>query len=1078
MMRWLIGSSLQFRLLVAVIAAVVLFFGITQVRDMPVDILPEFSRPYVEIQTEALGLSAEEVEAMITTPLEADMLNGAPWVDEIRSESISGLSSIKLYFEPGTDMLDARQVIQERLVQAYALPSVSKPPVMLQPVSSSNRTMKVGLTSDEMSLIEMSVLARWTIRPRLMGVPGVANVSIFGQRERQLQVQVDPQRLAENDVTLDQIISTTGNSLWVSPLTYLDASVPGTGGFIDTPNQRLTIQHISPITNAEELSRVVIEGTDKRLGDVANVVEDHQPLIGDAIVNDEPALMLVVEKFPGASTLKVTRGVEEALDALRPGLSGLEMDSTLFRPATFIENSMQNLTKALMVAAALIAVAIVIFLANWRCGLIGVVSIALSVLTAGLVLYITGTSLNMLVIAGMLIALGAVIDDSVTCMQNIVRRLRERRENLGSDERLSWMVREATVEMQGPLLYATVIMLLAVSPVIFMQGISSAFFQPMIYAYALALICSLVVALTVTPALTLMLFHRARLDADESPIAVGFRNTYNRIISPLLRTAGPATAVGVALVAAAILLIPQVRQESIFPQFRETNLLISLDAPLGTSHPAMSKMAAMVSRELRAIDGVKNVSGHIGRAICSDEVSDVNSCEMWVSLDPGVGYEATLEAIHQVVEGYPDYDCDVETQLGDRVIEEINGEGNGLVVRVYGNDLKVVCGKAEEVKRLLAKIGGVYSPEIEYPEEASRIEIEPDLEKCQANGIRPGDVRRQASVLLSGIGVGSLFDKQKIFDVVVWGTPEIRKDTSSVGGLLIDTPVNGVVALRELADVRVVVGPVVIQREAVARYVDVVAETRGRDLAAIGKDVKDGLTKIDYPLEYRAELMGQSAERMAIQQRIFAYAVAALIGIYLLLQAACGSWGLAALMLAMLPLSLVGGLVAVYLDNGLVSFGSLFGFLTVLSIAVRNGIVLVRRYQALALKSSARAVDPEHAQFRGGYWQEMPFDDERTVDGRITPEVVLQGTRERFVPIVLTALATALAFAPIVYYGNIAGLEILYPMAIVVLGGLVSATLVNLFVLPALYLFIKPVPEPDIVTEPIHMESRQEFSPA
>jgi Cu/Ag efflux pump CusA len=318
MMRWIISTCLQFRLLVVVIAGVLFVFGVIQLLQAPVDVLPEFSRPYVELQTEALGLSAEEVEAMITTPMEADMLNGCPFVEEIQSESMPGLSSIKLIFERGTDILDARQMVQERLIEVYALPAVSRPPVMLQPVASANRVLHVGLTSDELSLIQMSVLARWTVKPRLLGVPGVANVSIFGQRERQLQVRVDPKQLHEANISLNQIIETTGNSLWASPLTWLDAAVPGTGGFIDTPNQRLTILHLNAITTADELGEVVIAGTDKRLKDVAEVVEDHQLLIGDAIVDDAPSLMLVVEKFPWASTTQVTKDVEKALAALKP----------------------------------------------------------------------------------------------------------------------------------------------------------------------------------------------------------------------------------------------------------------------------------------------------------------------------------------------------------------------------------------------------------------------------------------------------------------------------------------------------------------------------------------------------------------------------------------------------------------------------------------------------------------------------------------------------------------------------------------------------------------------------------------
>lgn len=313
--------------------------GFAKRGDVPTDLLPEFSPPTVWIQTEALGLSAAEVEQLITVPLEADLLNGVAWLDTIRSESIPSLSSIELVFQPGTDLMEARQMVQEKLTQAHGLPNVSKAPTMLQPVSSTGRVLKIGLRSDALSLIEMSVLARWNIRPRLMGVPGVANVSIWGQRKRQLQVHVDPDRIQEADVSLRDVVATTGNALWVSPLSFLDAAYPGTGGFIDTPNQRLGVRHVLPIVSPEGLSKVAIQGKDLRLGEVVEVVESHQPLIGDAIVGHDSGIMLVVEKFPWANTLEVTQDVEQALDDLRPGLKDIEIDTELFRPASLIEDA-------------------------------------------------------------------------------------------------------------------------------------------------------------------------------------------------------------------------------------------------------------------------------------------------------------------------------------------------------------------------------------------------------------------------------------------------------------------------------------------------------------------------------------------------------------------------------------------------------------------------------------------------------------------------------------------------------------------------------------------------------------------
>jgi Cu/Ag efflux pump CusA len=1059
MLRWIVGTSLRFRLLVIVIAAVTMYLGIRQLQKMPVDVLPEFSRQYVEIQTEALGLSAEEMEAMITTPLEADMLNGAPWVEEIHSESIPGLSRIRLYFEPGTDIMDARQMTQERLTEVFTLPGVAKSPVILQPVSSANRCMKIGLSSDSMSLMQMSVLARWTIRPRLMGVQGVANVSIWGQRERQLQVQVDPKKLHDMKVTLSQIVSTTGNALWVSPLTFLDAAVPGTGGFIDTPNQRLTIQHVFPISTAEQLAEVPVKGTSLKLGDVTNVVEDHQLLIGDAVVNDAPALMLVIEKFPWATTLDVTKGVEKALDALRPGLAGIEMDSSLFRPATFIEVAMQNLTTSLFVALVLVAVVLLAFLNSWQSALVSLIAIVAAAVTAIMVMTALGVEMNMLVLAGLMIALGVVIDDAIVCTQNVRRRLSQHRAQTGSEESFAWVVREATVEIQSVLLYATAIVLLAISPVIFMQGISAAFFQPLTYAYGLAVICSLLVALVITPVLCIVLFRHSAPVAEVSRLEETLRSAYDKIVAPTLAHPAPAFAMVAVLLIAGLVVLPQIRQESLFPKFKETDVMVAMDARPGTSHPAMSRAVTHVSRELRAIPGVKNVSAHIGRAITSDAVAEVSSSELWVSIDPTADYDATIAELERVVEGYPGFDRDVEGFLEERVTEELAGEERGMVVRVYGDDFTLIGQKAEEIKRMLTKVDGLNNPMVEAPETASRVEISPNLEKCKVHGIKPGEVRRAAAILLSSMEVGYLFEEQKIFEVVVWGTPEIRDSLTNVKELLIETPVSGLVQLQELADIRLASGPVEIQREAVARYLDVVAEVRGRDLAAIGNDVQRGLAQIKFPLEYRAEILGETAERLATQRRVLSFAAAAAFGIFLIYQAAFGSWWLAALMMLVLPLALVGGAVSAVATGGVLSFGSILGFIALLAIAVRNGMLLVSRYQSLSLRPKADEVDADLVSFQTISSRKSPLDDGGKYDGQVTPELVLEGTHDRFLPTILTAIAMACAFLPFVVFGNIPGHEIMQPMAIVVLGGLITTTLVNLYLLPVLYLWLKPQPQ-------------------
>ncbi len=1029
MLRWIVESSLQFRIVVAAAAVLLLVFGFEL--DMPVDVLPEFSRPYVEIQTEALGLSAQEVEAMITTPMEADMLNGTPWVEEIRSVSLPGLSSIVMVFQKGTDIMKARQVAHERMIEVFALPQVSKPPVMINPLSSASRCMEIGLSSDKLSLIEMSVLARWTILPRLMGVPGVANVSIWGERKWQVQVQVDPERLRDEKVTLMQVIKTAGNSLWASPLSFLEASTPGTGGWIDTPNQRLGIRHILPIKKADDLAQVTIEGApSKRLGDVAKVVEDHQPLIGDASVKDAPSLTLVVEKFPWANTAEVTEDVEEALEALRPGVGGLEMDPSLFRPATFLELAVENFFSALLIGGILVGVAFVAFFFNWRTALIGTLAVLLSMIAAVTVLYLRGVTANMVIIAGLMIALAVIIGEAVVDIDTIVQRLRQAHDQ-GNGQSATTIVR-AVLEARGPAVYATVILVLAAMPVLLLERMSGAFFRPFASSFILALFASMVVALVVTPALSLLLLRKAPL--ADSPVAGMLRAMHGALFGWSTRTAGLALGSVVAILVVGVFCVPLLRQESLLPTFKETDLLVRWEGSSSASHPAMARITALASRELRALPGVRNVSGEMGRAITSDRRGNINTGELRVSVDPAADYDATVAAIKQVMAGYPGLSPEVLTYLQTEVLEELSGTGESLVVRVYGENMNTIRKKAEEVQKVVAGIDGIVDSKVQYQTEMPTLEVEVDMERAKRHGLKPGDVRRAATTLVSGLEVGSLFEEQKVFDVMVWGAPNTRNNLTSINKILIDTPGGGHVPLKDVAEVRIVPTATEIRRDAVARFIDVTASVRGRDLG-VAAAVQGAIQRIDFPLEYRAELLGEYAERLAAQRRILVFAILAAIGIFLVLQAFFRSWPLAAAVFVTLPVAMVGGVVAVVATGGgLLSFGSIAGFLGLLGLTVRNVVTLVTRYRQL----------------------------EQQNGGTPSAELVLRGTTACSASLLLSAVATALVFLPFALRGSIAGLEIMQPMALVVLGGLVTTTLHGLVGIPALYLLFGAAREPEL----------------
>jgi Cu/Ag efflux pump CusA len=846
MMRALIESSLKLRFPVIVVALACLVVGAVQLRAMPVDLYPEFNPPLVEVQTEALGLAADEVEALITTPMEADLLNGVAWLDQIYSESVTGLSRILLVFEPGTDPIQARQMVQERLTQAHALPNVSKPPVMLQPLSASSRVMMVGLSSTNLSLIDMGVLARWNIRPRLMGVPGVANVVIWGQRERQLQVQVDPKTLHEKGVTLNQVIQTAGEALWVSPLTYLESSKPGTAGWIDTPNQRLGIHHLLPISSPDDLSQVAVADSEGLLlGDVAKVVEDHQPLIGDAALTSGLGLILVIEKSPGASTLDVTRGVEEALQAMAPGLGGVAIDTTLYRSATYLESAISNLSFLLLIGAVLLALVLAGFFFQWRTALVSMLAIPIAFTAATLVLYFRGVPFNAMVLAGLVMAFGAIIDDAVIDTEHIAQRLRQARQENSAESAVSIIV-SAVGEMRGATMFATLIIVLIGVPFFFLDGLAGAFFQPLAVSYLLALATSMLVALVITPTLSLTLFANAPIERSISPLATGLVRSYHSLLARLIKAPAAALTLAIVVSVIGIAALPMMRL-SLVPEFRQSQLLIEWEAAPGTSRAEMNRIATQVSNELAAIAGVRNVGSHVDRAETGDQAVGINSGQLWFTIDAAANYEATVAAVDQALNDYPGIMRTLQTYQPVRLDGALTAPDQDLVVRVYGFELDLLRAKTQEVQQAIAAVEGVANARVDSQPEEPQVQIQVDLAKAEQYGIKPGDVRHAATTLLSGLQVGNLFEEQKVFDVVVWGTPEIRSSLTTLSDLLIDTPNGDQVRLGDVANVQIVPAPTIIKREAVSRFMDVAIDVNGRDLGAVTADIKNSLRSISQP---------------------------------------------------------------------------------------------------------------------------------------------------------------------------------------------------------------------------------------
>ncbi len=1014
-MNWLVSTSLKLRVLVLALSVVLMVVGIRAAKNAPLDVFPEFAPPLVEIQTEAPGLTTDEVEALISVPIE-NALNGTQGLKTLRSKSVLGLSSVVLIFAEGSDLMRARQLVQERLtVEASRLPAVARPPVILSPLSSTSRLLKIGVSSKTLSQMELSTLAKWTIRPRLMAIPGVANVAIWGQRDEQFQVLVDPDRLKANGVTVDAVTKAV-----------TDATAVGAGGFIDGPNQRIAVRHRSPIREASDLAAMPVairNGAATRIGDVAEVKIGFPAPIGDAVINDGEGLLLIVEKQPAGNTLEVTRNVEKALEALKPGLKDVDLDPTIFRPATFIERSLENLSEAMWIGLGLVVAILVLFLFDWRTAVISLVAIPLSLVAATLILLSMGVTINTMVLAGLVIAMGEVVDDAIIDVENIVRRLRLNRA-AGSPESAMTVVYKASIEVRSAVVFASLIVILVFVPIFFLEGLSGSFFRPLALTYVLAILASLLVALTVTPALSLMLLPGAADRHSESPLVRVLKRPYRAILPALTRS--PIWAIVVLLgafggTAYAVLGLGQ----EFLPNFQESDFLMHWVEKPGSSLEAMRRLTIAASKDLRKIEGVRNFGSHIGRAEVADEVYGPNFTELWISVDPKADHNGTMAKIQTVIDEYPGLvQKDVLTYLKERIKEVLTGAGATIVVRIFGPDLDILRTKAAEVAKEMGKVEGVTGLKVDPQILVPQLDIEVRPEAAARLGLTPGDVRRAASTLIKGTKVGELYRDQKVVDVMVWGVERVRGDVSMIRNLLIETPTGIQIPLGDVAHVDIMPGPNDIKREGVSRKIDVVCNVAGRDLGSVAREIEERVkANIGFDRGYHPEFLGEYAALEQSRQRLLLLSAFSLVGIVLIIYLDFKSLRMTALVFLTLPFALIGGVLGSVLTGGVLSLGSLVGFVTVLGIAARNGIMLVSHYRHLEEEEG------------------VPFG----------LDLVVRGSVERLAPILMTALATGLALVPLVLAGNKPGHEIEHPMAVVILGGLVTSTALNLFLLPPLY---------------------------
>jgi CzcA family heavy metal efflux pump len=1029
MLSRLVHLSLRYRAVVVVAACVLLVAGVWDSYRTPLDVFPEFAPPLVDIQVEAPGMSSEAVEQLITIHIES-AVNGLPRMTALRSKSVQGLSQTVVQFQPGTDIFQARQMVSERVAAvAQRLPQQAKAPHVLPPLSSTSRVLHIGLAPKKKDQLkpgepvldqtEISALMKWVIEPRLLAVPGVANVSTYGMHHKQYQVLVKPGDLRDRGVTLDQV-----------KLALKQAALYVSAGFHDTPNQRLAIQFTSRIDKAADLANTVVgyhNGQPVRLGEIAELTTGNAPFIGEGVVNDEAGLFVVIEKFPWANTLDVTREVEKVLDNLRPSLPGVEMLTHIFRPATFIEQALSNLRFAMILGSVLVTLILVAFLFEWRTAVISLTAIPLSLIGAILILNRFGGTLNTMVLAGLAIAVGEVVDDAIIDVENILRRLKQNR-LLAQPLPAFTVVYKASLEVRSAIVYASFIVAFVCLPIFFLGGVAGAFFRPLATAYILAILASLVVALTVTPALSLILLTRATEKTKDAPVVRGVRAFYRRILPfALNRPLITLLTLAILFVGTAIL-FTQLKEEYL-PQFQENDFLMHWVAKPGTSIDVLRKDIITVGKEMLAETAVKEFGSHIARAEAGEEIVGPNFSELWVSFRDTDDYQGAKKKVEEVMARHPGFEHDLLTYLQERVKEVLSGTGASVVIRIYGPDLAKLRAKAAAVQQAIegakgeGKVPDVINLKVEAQVLVPQIELLIDPQAAAAYGFTPGAILDNITTLINGTKVGEVHRDQKAFDLVVWGHPDIRNSLPALSQLEIDLPGGkGTVPLAAVAQLRLVSAPNAIRHDKASRCIDVTCNISGSDLGTVVREIRRRVE----PLQeegYRIEFLGEYEARTENQRQLLAVSVLAILGIAVMLYIDFRSMRLTLIVLLTLPFALIGGVFAAFLTSRVLSLGSMVGFIAVLGIAARNGIMMVSHYRHLEREEG------------------VPF-------GR---ELILQGAVERVGPILMTALAAGLGLLPLAISGSKPGYEVEYPMAVVILGGLFTSTLLNLLVLPVLY---------------------------
>jgi CzcA family heavy metal efflux pump len=1016
MLTAFVRFGLRFPGVVVALACVLLGYGAFTLTQARYDVFPDFALPRVTVQTEAPGLAPEQVELLVTHPIE-NAVSGAHGIDALRSTSIQGLSAVTITFQPSTDVYRNRQVIAERLTAlAGGLPAGVRPPTMTPLTSPTSTVLVIGLTSETRSLMDLRTVADWTVRPRLLATAGVASVTVFGGEVRQLQIQAHPDRLILYNIGLDDLLATARRATGIRA-----------AGVLDGTNQRLVLQSEGQsITPAQLAATVVrhVDGANVTVGEIADVVAAPQPPVGAAAIMGQPGVQVEVSAQYGANTLEVTENVEAALADLRPALAaqGITLHGELFRPANFIQTGIANVRSALLLGGVLVVVVLFLFLFNLRTAAISCMAIPLSLLAAVVVLTHLGANLNTMVLGGLAIAIGEVVDDAVIDVENIFRRLRANRRR-PKPRPVFDVVLDASIEVRSAVVYATLAVTLVFVPILTMSGVAGRLFGPLGIAYILAVLASLLVALTVTPALSLLLLGRGLVTEREPPLVEWLSGRYVSVLRRIERRPRGVLA-GLALLTGLGLAAVPTFGAAFLPELREGHFIVHMFTAPGTSLDESLRLGQSVTAELRRLPFVRAVAQRVGRAELSEDTWGTHYSEVDVDLTPDVPAERAPSEIRAALARFPGVTAAVMTFLSERMFETISGYTAAVAVNVVGNDLDVLDRIGQQVAGVLSHVAGAADVQLQSQPGTPQIGIRLRPDDLARWGFDPIDALDAVRVAYQGEVVGQVYEGNQVFGVAVILEPAARRSIPEVAALPVQNRNGTYVPLRAIADVYAASGRYAVLHQGARRVQTITCNAVGSLSAFLTAARAAIASSVSFPPGTYFEITGAGEAQARARRDLLVHSLIAGAGIVLLLSIVMGHWRNVLLVLLNLPFALVGGVLGVFASGGELSLGSLVGFVTLFGITLRNSIMLISHYEHLVVTE-------------GMLWD---------------AETALRGAGDRLAPILMTALVTAFGLLPMALGSGAPGREIEGPLAMVILGGLVTSTALNLLALPTLAL--------------------------